>query len=89
MNVETNKSSFLRDLKKEATPALKAEVEQVIESVKKAATMKDIPRMKKMKGYTIDYRIRVGSYRIGVEIEGNLVTFVAFGPRKDFYKHFP
>ena len=89
MNVETNKSSFLRDLKKEATPELKAEVEQVIKTVKKVATMKDIPRLKKMKGYKIDYRIRVGKYRIGIEIEGDLVTFVAFGHRKDFYKHFP
>ena len=83
------KKSFFRDLKKEATPELKAEVEQVIETVKKAATMQDIPKLKKMKGYKIHYRIRVGGYRIGITIVGEVVIFWAFGPRKDFYKRFP
>ena len=84
-----HKKSFFRDLKKEATPTLKAEVQNIIKTVKKAATMQDIPSLKKLKGYKIHYRIRVGGYRIGITIADEIVIFVAFGLRKDFYKRFP
>jgi len=83
------KNSFFRSLKKVAGPALKEEVEQVIEMVKKAPTIHEIPNLKKLKGYRICYRIKVGDYRIGVEIENSTVTLVTFGHRKDIYKSFP
>lgn len=35
------------------------------------------------------YRIRVGEYRIGVRIMGDMVTFVRVLERKDLYKYFP
>ena len=88
MNTD-QKKSFLNDLKKITDPALKAEIKQVIETVKKANSMQDISQLKKLKGYRISYRIRVGNYRIGVEIVGNLITFLKCLPRKDFYKYFP
>ena len=86
------KTSFENDLKKIIDQTLKEDIKQTILSVEEAKTMKDIPELKKIKGYKkgIFYRIKVGSsYRIGVTIEGNLVTFVTFMHRKDIYKHFP
>ena len=88
MNI-SKKPSFFRDLKKITNHALKEEVEQAILSVMKAQSPKDIPKLKKMKGYKIHYRIKVGGYRMGVTIIGAMVTFEAFAPRKDFYKSFP
>jgi len=82
-------NSFWRDVKKIIDPALWKQVEQAILSVQQAQTIKDIPRLKKMKGHTIYYRIKVGRYRIGVTIEGNLATFARCLPRKDFYKYYP
>ena len=83
------KPLFFRHLKKITDKALKEEVAQAIQSVEKAGEKKDIPGLKKLKGYKIYYRIKVGNYRIGVTIEDDTVTFVAFMPRKDVYKFFP
>jgi len=83
------KKSFFRDLKKEATPELKERVEQIIETVKKAHTIHNISELKKLKGYKLHYRIKVGKFRIGVTVDGELVTFIRCLPRKDFYKFFP
>jgi len=82
-------NSYWRDVKKIVEPALKEQVEQAMLSVREANTTRDIPELKKMKGYKIHYRIKVGKYRIGVTIENDLVTFKVFDHRKDFYKRFP
>jgi len=85
------KKSFGGDLEKISNAATKAKVGQIILLVGKVVSQSNIPGLKKMKtgkkgNY---YRIRMGDYRIGVEIEGDTVTFVAFGHRKDIYKSFP
>ena len=70
---------------------LKKQVKQAILAVENAQDIKDIPEIKKLKGYKkgIFYRIAVGNYRIGVTIESNMVELVAFRHRKDIYKFFP
>ena len=82
------KPSFFRDLKTISDPALKERVGNVILAVENAQSLKDIPKLKKMKGHRNSYRIKVGDYRIGVNIENNIVEFVAFGHRKDIYNFF-
>jgi len=83
------KPLFWRHLKKITDTTLKEEVKQAIKAVEDAETAKNIPELKKLKGYKIFYRIKIGNYRIGVSIENNLVTFVVFMHRKDIYKFFP
>ena len=81
--------SFKKEVKKIIDKKIKTKIKEVILSVKEAQTIRDIPKLRKMEGYKIDYRIRVGVYRIGVEIEGDMVTFVTFGHRGNFYRSFP
>ena len=88
MNIDP-KRRFLKHLEKITDSTQKEEIGQVIETVKAAKTIKDIPRLRKLKGYKIHYRIRVGDYRIGLTIVGDLVTLEACMKRKDFYKYFP
>ena len=64
-------------------------IEQAIVNVEEAMTVQNILNLKKLKGYRIYYRIKVGNYRIGVTIEGDLITFERCLPRKDFYKYYP
>ena len=46
--------------------------------------------LKKIKGYENYYRIRIGAYRIGCEIQaGNKIIFYRVKNRKDIYKVFP
>lgn len=35
------------------------------------------------------YRIRMGDYRLGIIVEGEVVTFVRFLHRRDIYGYFP
>jgi mRNA interferase RelE/StbE len=82
-------SSFARDLKRVRSKQLFQQVQKIIEQVKAAPTMRDIPNLKKMQGYATFYRIRLRDYRIGLEIVGDQVIFVRILHRKDVYRYFP
>ena len=85
------KRSFLNNIKKVRDNTLLYKVEQSILAVEKAEKIQDIPELRKLKGNKkgIYYRIKIDNYRIGITIEGNMVTFVVFKLRKDIYKFFP
>ena len=42
--------------------------------------------VKKLKGSTNEYRLRLGDYRAIFELEGRRVTVYAVGQRKDIYR---
>lgn len=53
------------------------------------ASLQDIPNVKAMHGYENRYRIRVGDYRIGVEVTENSIEVIRVLHRKEFYRYFP
>ncbi len=55
---------FLRDLDKIKDQGIKVRVAAIIQDVGKADTPGGIKDIKKLKGHSIAYRIRVGSYRM-------------------------
>lgn len=83
------KSSFLKQLQKLKDKALQDAIYRVIVSVEYASAIEDIPKIKKLAGYSTYYRIRVGDYRIGLNVIDHIVYFVTFDHRKDIYKYFP
>jgi len=84
-------TSFEKDIDKIVDSSLMNGVKKAVISVENATTIKDIPKLRKLKGRKngIFYRIRVGGYRIGVTIESGLVSFARCLPRNIFYRHFP
>ena len=64
-------------------------IDNTVDSVIEARTVRDIHQLIKLKGYRFYYRIRIGDYRIGVTIIGDTVTFERCLPRKDFYRSYP
>jgi mRNA interferase RelE/StbE len=51
-----------------------------------------IKNIKKLKGFNTYYRIRLGSYRIGLEVENDTIMIcimLTIKSRGDIYKHFP
>ncbi len=80
---------FARDLKHICNKQLLQQVQQVIENVKEAATIDTVRGLKKMQGYDTFYRLRLGDYRIGIEVVDDQVIFVRFLHRKDVYRYFP
>jgi len=88
MNVRYLKS-FLRDLEKIKDKKTKQQVKAQIEIIKAATQHKEIPRMQKLKGHPFAYRIRIGTYRMGLFVKDDCIEFVRFVKRNDIYKLFP
>lgn len=82
-------ASFEKDLKKVRDKKLLKQVREVIEEVKQAEGLRGINDLKKLKGYETFYRIRIGDYRIGIDLIGNRVIFTRILHRKEIYKYFP
>lgn len=83
------KASFAKDLRSIKDNALLARIKETIEQVEQAADIQQLTNLKKLKGGTHYYRIRVGEYRLGITIEGATVIFVRCLNRKEIYRYFP
>lgn len=83
------KASFLKSIKKIESIQLKAEIANAITNVEVAENLKQIINIKKLKGHKQYYRIRVGDYRIGLKLEGEIFYFVDIDHRKNIYRIFP
>ena len=83
------KSSFLKDLKRVQDSDLMARVRDIIERAEQAQNLYEIENIKKLRGGERYYRIRLGDYRIGLVLEGDIVVFVRFLHRSDIYRYFP
>ncbi|RME76082.1 MAG: type II toxin-antitoxin system RelE/ParE family toxin [Chloroflexi bacterium] len=83
------RTSFQRDLKRIKDKTLLVQVRQVIAQIKQAKSLNEIPNLRKLKGFDTFYRIRLGDYRIGIEVESDTVIFTRLLHRKDIYRYFP
>ena len=81
--------SFTKDLSKIKNKNLVARIKETIEHVEKSQNLQNIANLKKLKGGSNYYRIRVGEYRIGLTIENDTATFVRCLNRKEIYRYFP
>ncbi|MGH9427846.1 MAG: type II toxin-antitoxin system RelE family toxin [Terriglobia bacterium] len=88
MNVQF-RASFAKDLRNLKNKELLNRIKQTIEHVEKVQSPQDIINLKKLKGGSNHYRIRVGEYRIGIIIEDEIATFVRCLNRKEIYRYFP
>lgn len=80
---------FYKDLDNITQPKDQQALVVVIGLVKEVARLEDVPGVKKLSGFKDAFRIRSGSYRIGVFIKGKVVQFARVAHRKDIYKIFP
>lgn len=83
------KESFAKDLRALKDKALLARIRLAIEEVEKAARLTDVPGVRKLRGATPFYRIRVGDCRIGLAIEEDVIVFVRVLHRREVYRYFP
>jgi mRNA interferase RelE/StbE len=81
--------SFEKDFKKAGNQRLNPKLLATIENIQQAMKLTDIKNIKKLKGSTDLYRIRLGDYRIGVIINKKEVQLIRFLHRKEIYRYFP
>lgn len=81
---------FLKDLKKlKKQPVYQRVLNLAFEILPNAEDLKSLSNVKAMKGYHNRYRIRIGNYRIGIEVSGDQVEMMRVLHRREFYRYFP
>ena len=88
MNVQF-RASFSKDLRNINNKNLMTQIRETVALVENTQRLQDIPNLKKLKGGSSYYRIRVGNSRIGLTFENDIVTFVRCLNRKEIYRYFP
>ena len=88
MQVRIEKS-FESDVFKILDKALLRKIEAIIKELMEADSLQHVRNLKKLKEYSSYYRIRIGSYRLGLEHENNTLILTRFLHRNEFYKYFP
>ncbi|NJL35771.1 MAG: type II toxin-antitoxin system RelE/ParE family toxin [Leptolyngbyaceae cyanobacterium RM2_2_4] len=89
MNVEYRKL-FLKDLKKlKNQPIYQQIYDLVFKTLLDAQSLQDLSGVKALVGTTNQYRLRVGEYRIGLELNKDTLEVVRVLHRREFYRYFP
>ncbi|MCK9371702.1 MAG: type II toxin-antitoxin system RelE/ParE family toxin [Sulfuricurvum sp.] len=82
------KKQFLKDIEN-VPKSIKIEIVRIVELIEISASLQDLPNIKKLKGYSNYYRIRIGSYRMGIALVDDAVVLSRFLHRKEVYRYFP
>ena len=78
---------FEKDLRKVANKKVLQHLKRLILKVSEAKNLSEInEKVKRLKSNSKYYRIRIGDYRIGLEVQKGKVIFVRILLRKDIYK---
>jgi len=86
----TYRKLFLKDLKRLKGSSIYDKIFKIVfEDLPKVDTIFQIKGLRPLKGSDCRYRIRVGDYRIGIEVHGDRIEVMRVLHRKDFYKFFP
>ena len=88
MNVKFE-AKFAKDLRTIKNPKHLDKVKEIINACKAVRDLSELNQIKKLQGYDSFYRIRLGDYRIGIEVVNDEIIFTRFLHRKDIYKYFP
>ena len=89
MIVEFDKS-FEKSLNKVHDQIILRRLKRIILQIENTSSLSPIPNSKKLTGYSSYYRIRIGDYRVGIElINKSTIRFIIIAHRKDIYKIFP
>ena len=80
---------FLKELSKIPSETRYKIQKFVFEDLPKADSIFDIGFIEQMKGYPSFYKVRFGSYRVGLKIEKDRTIIEGALHRKDIYRYFP
>jgi mRNA interferase RelE/StbE len=83
------REKFLKDISSISQQHVTRAIYNVMLDVESAKDIREIRNIKKLKNSRNAYRIRVGEYRIGIFLEGNVVEFTRCLHRKEIYRYFP
>jgi mRNA interferase RelE/StbE len=80
---------FLADLAKLPAAVRKGIEKFVFEEMPALNSLGESGKIEHMKGYKHYYKARFGSYRVGLKVEADIVSFQRVLHRRDIYRYFP
>lgn len=83
------KKTFLKDIERLPSDARNSVYHEAFEVIASLSSIHEHEHLRKLSGYKNFYRIRVGSYRIGIEMRDNTIVFYRVLHRKEIYRYFP
>ncbi len=85
------RKQFLKDIEKVKNQSLKIKIKQVILQIEGAKSIKQIDKIKTLRGFDNYFRVRIGDYRLGLYLDPKTshLWIERFLHRKDIYKKFP
>jgi mRNA interferase RelE/StbE len=82
--------SIVKDAKKIKDKKTIEKIEALIHQLKKTENLVENPNLKKLKGTSFAFRIRIGDYRLGLyEYNKGEIVLMRLLKRNDIYKVFP
>ena len=88
MKIKIEKS-FDKDISKIGDKKILQKLKDIIFRIESAKNLSEIGDIKKITGYQFYYRIRIGDYRLGIEVIYGEAMLMRFLHRKDIYRYFP
>ena len=83
------KTSFRRDLRRIRDTDTQNRLRVVIGELEAASSISEIRGIVRIRAVGRHYRIRVGEYRMGISVDGNVLILARFLHRSDIYRFFP
>ena len=81
---------FLKDLKKlKKQPVYQRVFNLAFEILPNAKDLQQVSNVKVLKGSPNRYRIRIGNYRVGIEVSEEKIEMMRVLHRREFYRYFP
>jgi len=80
---------FLKDLSKIPSETRSRIEDFVFEKLPKVNSIFELGIVEQIRGYPTYYKVRFGSYRIGLRMKNDKVILERALHRKDIYRHFP
>ena len=80
---------FLDDIKNLRDNKIKQRLLDKIEFLESVHSLQSVPQIKKMKGFSDAWRIRIGDYRLGFRLIGDTIVLGRFLSRQQIYRFFP
>lgn len=84
------RQAFLKDLKQmKSSTSYQRIYDLVFTTLEAINTLEEISDIKAMRGYAGRYRIRIGDYRMGIEVNEDVIEVMRVLHRREFYRYFP
>ncbi len=79
------RQTFLKDLKQlKSSESYQRIYELAFTTLENISSLDELLDIKAMKGYPNRYRIRIGNYRLGIEVNGDLIEVMRVLHRREF-----